>query len=501
MISKYKNISIIYGGSGAECAEAIHQNLIQNHVSFYYPIKSLIMKKEILSSANIMETVQNIISNSSACVIILTFDDIDNTRVRQNVLIELGMALAYIKKENCFFLCDKHELPDDFPSDLKGFVNPNYFDKSNLEHTAECTAKEIISHLSLECTENICFNYPYQYNRKILADIPNEILEKGMIAQLHGILDEWIKIIKEFDFVSERIMYILERIEYLPVFNNDANMERFLNEAYDLITPTKTDIANGNSEKYVDVCNFIKCLIDYTQLKTRKDVMNYISNPGNNKRQDEACYKRFRRISKDINEFIATFQNSGQYNWLIQIAAYDYAALADLKQLKHIKPSDDEYMVILDKAIRNFDSAIKIAKKQDIQSDNMWLGYLAFNIARAYALKFKITKNPELIELIYDYLEHCIEIRHTWVIRNPFHGIFATALSYEYFLASKYDYELRAIIPEYTDENKEDQINNLTELKNELNLYCQNSEFGKLYDIRTSIDNLIHKIESEIKAY
>lgn len=67
------------------------------------------MKKEILSSANIMEAGQDIISDSSACLIILTFDDIDNTRVRQNVLIELGMALAYIRKENCFFLCDKQK--------------------------------------------------------------------------------------------------------------------------------------------------------------------------------------------------------------------------------------------------------------------------------------------------------------------------------------------------------------------------------------------------------
>lgn len=47
------------------------------------------------------------------------------------------------------------------------------------------------------------------------------------------------KNIKEFDFVSERIMYILERIEYFPVFNNDKNMENFLNQIRDLITPTK----------------------------------------------------------------------------------------------------------------------------------------------------------------------------------------------------------------------------------------------------------------------
>ncbi len=46
----------------------------------------------------------------------------------------------------------------------------------------------------------------------------------------------------------------------------------------------------------------------------------------------------------------------------------------------------------------------------------------------------------------------------------------------------------------------EDQISNLMELKNELNLYCENSEFGKLYDIRTKIDDLIHEIELQVQS-
>ena len=131
----------------------------------------------------------------------------------------------------------------------------------------------------------------------------------------------------------------------------------------------------------------------------------------------------------------------------------------------------------------------------------MWLGYLAFNLARAYVLKFQITKNGKLIELIYDYLALSIDIRHSWIIRNPFHGVFANALSFEYFIASKYDYELRAMLPEYTNETMEDQLNNLKELKDELNLYCKNSEFGKLYDVRNSIDDLIYRIEIEMQAY
>nr|WP_303666124.1 hypothetical protein [Ruminococcus bromii] len=295
-------------------------------------------------------------------------------------------------------------------------------------------------------------------------------------------------------------MYILERIEYLPVFNNDSNMEHFLNQIYDLITPTKTDVENGTYERYINLCDFIKNIINYTQLKTQKDVIHSLYHVRANKRQDEFCYKKFKRLAKDINEFTNTFKIDSNYNWLIQIAAYDYAALADLKQLKYISESSDKYVTVLDRAINNFEEAISIAKTQDIKSDKMWLGYLTFNIARAYAQKFRITKNYELIESICDYLEHSIEIRHTWVIRNPFHGIFSNAISYEYFLASKYDYELRAMLPEYTDETMEDQINNLMELKNELSLYCENSEFGKLYDIRTSIDDLIYKIKLEVKV-
>lgn len=55
------------------------------------------------------------------------------------------------------------------------------------------------------------------------------------------------------------------------------------------------------------------------------------------------------------------------------------------------------------------------------------------------------------------------------------------------------------MLPEYTNETMEDQLNNLKELKDELNLYCKNSEFGKLYDVRNSIDDLIHKIEIDVQ--
>lgn len=215
-------------------------------------------------------------------------------------------------------------------------------------------------------------------------------------------------------------MYILERIEYLPVFNNDKNMENFLNQIRDLITPTKTDNENGSYEKYVDICDFIKNLIDYTQLKTQKEVTDSLYNISKNKRQDELCYRKFKRIAKEINEFIDTFRNGGNYNWLIQIAAYDYASLADLKQLKYIKKNTDKYKNILARTIKNFESAIKIAKSQDINSDKMWLGYLAFNLARAYVLDFEINKNSKDIELVCDYLALSIDIRHSWIIRNPF---------------------------------------------------------------------------------
>ena len=59
---------------------------------------------QILNSENIVSTIKAIISESDVCIILLTFDDIRNTRVRQNILIELGMAMVLLDSSKIYYL-------------------------------------------------------------------------------------------------------------------------------------------------------------------------------------------------------------------------------------------------------------------------------------------------------------------------------------------------------------------------------------------------------------
>jgi len=213
MIKTYSIIAIIYGGSGRECAQAVEKAIKDMHKEGKYPIVPYILAKEVLNSFSIINKVKELIERASASVIILTFDDVDNTRVRQNVLIEMGMALAFTGIERCFFLSEKEQLPEDFPSDLKGDINPNVFDKNNTCDIANRLKSTLIADLNLISNAGILNNSHYVYDfRHVLDDIPAHIFNENANSQMQHILDEWYNNICSFDYVYEKIMYIAERI-------------------------------------------------------------------------------------------------------------------------------------------------------------------------------------------------------------------------------------------------------------------------------------------------
>ena len=137
MINKYKKVSIIYGRGGRECALRIQENLSELHDKKGMPVESHLLADELLSSADIVSRVRDIISSSAMCIILLTFDDVDGTRVRQNVLIEIGMALVLIGRDRCFAVSEKQILPDDFPSDIRGALNVNHMDIRDVENVTK----------------------------------------------------------------------------------------------------------------------------------------------------------------------------------------------------------------------------------------------------------------------------------------------------------------------------------------------------------------------------
>ena len=71
--------------------------------------------------------------------------------------------------------------------------------------------------------------------------------------------------------------------------------------------------------------------------------------------------------------------------------------------------------------------------------------------------------------------------------------MFTSALSFEYFLVKKHELEICYEIKEYADVSNEQLIENLKRLDEELKQYCDSTELGRLYDMKSSIDEF-HKI-------
>lgn len=107
MLTSYKKISVIYGGNGRKYASQIKDKLQDLHEKEFYPIKIEDLNTDWVGH-DVLGTVVKTIRNSDLIYIVFTLDDIGASkrayeqngdgalvgRLRQNVLIELGMALV-----------------------------------------------------------------------------------------------------------------------------------------------------------------------------------------------------------------------------------------------------------------------------------------------------------------------------------------------------------------------------------------------------------------------
>lgn len=500
MINKYKNISIIYGASGKECALKMDAELKRLHLNEFYPIRSYILANEILSSSSILDTVKDIIASSSACIVILTFDDMDGTRVRQNVLVEVGMALMLLDKRNCFFISEKRTLPEDFPSDLQGVVNPNYFDKNDLDDVVRKTTQELIHHLGIKHYRDILSdnNYIFDYKR-VLDDIPLHIFEEKADVQLEHILDEWEKNIRSFEFVVERIMYLVERLKFFPDFNCNERFFAFLARIQDMIRPTERDFEFYDRAYLINTCNLVSNIIRYSTIKLNKHVLDCIAKPKENRDELRRYQVEFREIADELRDFVTSYESGRfQYNWLLKILAYEYVGLAYMKYIACTDRFDESILPLMDYIIESYEKAIETAKYNDPYSKILWMGYTQYNLTRCFENLYKVTGDNKHLISMEEYSQKSIATRRKWFTENTFKGVFSNALSYEYFLVCRYEYELSFKYKQYAQLNTSaDILGGLDKLKAELNQYCETTGLGRLYDMRDSIDTLMHSIQEE----
>jgi len=497
MMEKYFETTVFWGGSGREYASKMAEKLNALHEQEYMPIKAYIFDKQAMDSASIMNSVMDKLDNSSACIIVLTFDDDGGTRVRQNVLLETGAAWAKLGRDNLIFLSEKSVLPDDFPSNIKGEIQINHFDRNSIDDTVERVCKELLQTHRITSARDRLTEPSYIFDGRVLDDIDQSIRAGKTEAQLRSIIECWSDNVKRYDYLQEKILYILERVAFFPVMGDDDGLLEFLGKIKDHIAPTKLDLSHYENGKlpaeYENAMILAKQIVDYTELKSRKDTRECIRDPSENVRATDIIERKFRSIFSEIKKVIDTFESDEcRYIWLVRIVAYDYAALCQMKMYEIDSDFDsEENRKDLDEAIRFFTMAIDIAKRHDTNSGNLWLGYLQYNIARAYHKKYLCTHDRQYLSMVKDNLLDSIGYRERWSKNEYYKGIFATALSYEYFLASFFDCKLRDQLEGYTKESKDDNLMSLQHLRSELYNYCVESELGVLYRMLKDVDDYI----------
>ena len=75
MISKYKNISVIYGGTGRKYAEIFSKRISDISEKDRYPLSSTMIMESILTG-ELLADVMNLFRKSEFCVAFLTADDV-----------------------------------------------------------------------------------------------------------------------------------------------------------------------------------------------------------------------------------------------------------------------------------------------------------------------------------------------------------------------------------------------------------------------------------------
>lgn len=484
MLSSYKKISIIYGGEGRSYASKIKEELERLHHEEKYPLFVNDLNTEWVGH-DILGDVVKAIKNSDLIFIVFTLDDIGASkknfekdgnnalrgRLRQNVLIELGMALVVVgeHKEKIMVVSDfnKTELGDDFPSDIRNSLEMRQFRKDNFEEILGSLIDHVRHKFGIEPTTNIL------HEEDAIEDFENvfdefdklNLYSDKKIKNLSEILSMWLPALKEFTFPEERLLYCLERIKSLPIFGNGEKLCNWIRE-FERDSLISVDRHHPDYEYISFVQDVASACLEYTIVKsddsTEDDFEQYSS-----------LVRDFSKLEKRYEEFVS---RGVKIRPLIGFMLTEYYGLS-LMRLMKINSAFEH----VDKALEEFEKCYEYAKRIDTRLE-LYQGYASFNIGRCHYYKFLSTKDEKEIDLFLDYMDETIKIRKRWKELSGFMQCYMNALSFEYFYAqSEYNYMKKNINKITNDEYKA----NLSRIISEIDGYiCKDSELQKLYKLK-----------------
>ena len=484
MLNSYKKISIIYGGSGKEYATKIENELNRLHQEEHYPISVEDLNTDWVGH-NILQSVVDAIKNSDLIYIIFTLDDIGSKksdfdekgndalrgRLRQNVLIELGMALVVSGKhtENIRVVANfnKNDLGDDFPSDIRESLSIREFKDGHFDEILESVKKHIKCDFGVKPTTNIL------HEANAIEDFENvfdefekyNLYSDKKIKTLNDILSLWVPAIEGFTFPEEKLLYCLERIKALPVFGNGPKLNEWIKKF---------------REKSIIQCDtshpdyrFIKLVQDITNACFEYTIIKTDDNTEDDYEQYSELVLEFKSLEKKYYDFIS---NGVVFRPIIGFMLAEYYGLT-LMRLVRIK---NDYKHI-DKAIEEFNKCIELSEVLDT-TFRLYQGYTSFNLGRAHYYRYLANGEKEDEEKFDEYMRTTLHIRRAWKDRDGFIQCYSNALSYEYFYAfSEFTFMKKKVNEISEDEYKSD----LKRIIEEIDEYiCKDSELLKLYKVK-----------------
>lgn len=385
MIHTNIKLGIVYCNNSMKYANEL-SNIIKEYRKNGYCIEPIIINKDLVDNERSIE--KRVFNNLDKCDFAFIFftkdiqiaDNKDYYISKPNVLLELGYFLGKISWNNIYIIIDfpyshinhSYLLPSDIPDKFLEEI-----DKNNSKSTLSVLFERFINaninaFVRLEeynannLIQSILLNQNYRTNyQNLFTQAQSKSIEKLSIEwQLEEILDIWIEEKITLSNI-EQIMYLFERIVFLPFFPREYLGEKI--NKFILI-----DYKDQNN--YLQSCfNILQSIIHYEEYKGKR----------------QSCESADFYISlaldisnqlKEINVSIAPIINCLSKNYIG--LCYLNAFYVKSKSISFKENRD--YISYLNKAKNNFKEVINLSKNNLNDSLGLFEAFAQYNIARVY---------------------------------------------------------------------------------------------------------------------
>lgn len=462
MLKQYKLVSIIYGGSGTKYAREMNELIQRRSEERRYPITSKIVMESVLTG-DLLTSITDLFTRTEYCLAFLTADDCcirgDERvyRLRQNVVLELGMAIYRLGREKCILLSDFDPARGDveLPSDLKG-VDVKYFAPEEREQVFEAVLDKVLQLTSDQ--DRVIPQYDKLLERTAHYVNYTELfsacsaLESREDAYLKSVLNHWQQECASFPFFEERCLYFLERIGFVSMFGRHDWVLDFLDQIKDLTDNYRQRDVVYCGKKQVDFLqNLTNVVLEFAQIKTH---------------EGRSPAEEYAQLAQALARVPA--EGSGVTNPLALTVYYDYLGLLNLllyeltRETERLTEATRCFKLVIDRYADHTDLGLRI-----------WPGFVKYNLARCYLLQYNLWQNPADAQPALDYFDDACRIRKRWLKQSRFHQVIRSALSYEYFICKLDEINARCVLQNKTPE---DMAQEYLLLERELETYMLKSE-------------------------